>query len=153
MNEFVHRYPRNFHFNYRNVILAKESFKKCSPRYDHFASAGFFYSNGFLQCCACPLRLHNWMNLKNPLIAHSILSPDCPFLLKEKGPLFVFETIHNYRADWDGDSFTCSICFAKYIDTFLDCGHLYCSSCLTQLKSCPLCKREILHYVSNSTSL
>lgn len=45
------------------------------------------------------------------------------------------------------NTFTCSICMDRLVDTFLDpCGHLACERCLTRvnnLTSCPTCRREL----------
>lgn len=44
-------------------------------------------------------------------------------------------------------AFTCSICMDRLVDTFLDpCGHLACERCLSRvsdLSSCPMCRRQL----------
>jgi hypothetical protein len=37
----------------------------------------------------------------------------------------------------------CSVCMDKKKDQSLDCGHLYCSDCVTKLENCPTCRAEI----------
>ena len=145
------RFPRNYNFFYRhNANAAKKSFQKYTPKFRHFASAGFYYSGGRLHCCSCSLKLQNWSRVWNPLIAHSILNPECPFLLRTKGPVFIQNLLKTHLPDWDKESFLCKICYSQYIDKFLQCGHLFCSTCLKKLKSCPMCQRSIDHYAADS---
>ena len=148
----MHRYPKSYDF-YQNSHLAEETFINFSPQFDSFAAAGFYFSRGFLYCCGCPLRIRDWMDIKNPLIVHSILSPNCSFLLREKGPLFTHDVGHTYVRDWSADTFTCVICYARYIDSVLSCGHVYCSTCLRKLESCPLCKYPVSQYATNSAGI
>jgi stress response protein SCP2 len=37
----------------------------------------------------------------------------------------------------------CSICFEDDCDTYLNCGHRFCSSCATKLSTCPFCRSNI----------
>ena len=144
------RFPKNYNFFKHNVNSAKRSFQNIIPKSIRFARAGFYYLNGRIHCCACSLKLHNWFKIGNPMIAHAILSPNCPFLLREKGSLFVHNITQTYLADWDDETLTCKICYTNYIENFLDCGHVFCSTCLKKLKSCPLCQKPIERYAIGS---
>lgn len=148
----MHRFPKNYNYE-KDDISTVETFKNFTPNFNLFAAAGFYFSRGSLYCCACSLRLRNWMSIRNPLIAHSILSPHCRFLLREKGPIFIHDVRQTYVKDWSEDTLTCVICYSRYIDNFTGCGHTYCSTCLRKLHTCPLCKYPITHYATNSTGL
>lgn len=151
----MHRYPKNviYEKNYCHMKFAELSFESFSPRFENFAAAGFYFSSGFVFCCSCSLKLRNWMKIRNPLIVHAILNPNCRFLLREKGPLFLHNLRENYVKDWDDETFTCSICYARSIENFVECGHTYCNSCLKKLDSCPLCKYPITYNATHSVGL
>ena len=148
----MHRYPKNYDY-YGNALLAEKCFDSFLPNFTPFAGAGFYFSRGFLYCCACSLRLTDWMSIKNLIITHCILNPHCPFLLKEKGSLFIYNVKQTYIKDWSADMLVCLICYSRYIDNFVSCGHMYCSCCLQKLKSCPFCKHSITYHATNSTGL
>jgi hypothetical protein len=38
----------------------------------------------------------------------------------------------------------CPICLERDKDTFLKCGHAVCKECLEDLKTCPICRKEIM---------
>jgi hypothetical protein len=38
---------------------------------------------------------------------------------------------------------TCSICLVKVVNTKIDCGHLFCVTCVINLTECPLCRKPI----------
>jgi hypothetical protein len=43
----------------------------------------------------------------------------------------------------------CSICKIKKIDTAINCGHIYCQGCISNISTCPYCR----HYIYTKTKL
>lgn len=148
-------YPKNhiLHNHWHDLNVTRRTFERFIPRFNHFAAAGFYFSRGSIHCCSCNIAFKNWLKIKNPLIAHCLLNPHCPFLLREKGLLFVYNITQNYVRDWNEDTFICSVCYECSIDKYLDCGHTFCRFCLSQVKTCPVCRQPIDKYDTNSRGL
>lgn len=111
--------------------------------FERFAAAGFFYSNGWIECCVCQLRISNWAHINDPWIIHCVKSPYCEYINRHRGHLWVHNTYKCYLRLFDYESLTCTICYVNQVDHVLTCGHVYCTLCVQNLERCPLCKRLI----------
>lgn len=107
--------------------------------FERFAAAGFFYANGWVECCVCQLRISNWAHIHDPWIIHCVQSPYCEYINRHRGCLWVHNTHINYLRLFDYDCLTCTVCYVNQVDRVLRCGHVYCSICMQILERCPLC--------------
>jgi hypothetical protein len=63
----------------------------------------------------------------------------------ENENLSYFKKYNQFGEPPEVDFKLCSICFLNERDVAINCGHLFCPSCLEQLpeKNCPICRIEI----------
>lgn len=130
----------------KNCIRSFKSFDYFEIFYN-FAEAGFYFEQkkdqGVVQCICCEVRTTDWLNIKDPLIFHSLKNPSCPFLTREFGLERIFNICENYARNFDQNTFECNICFVNQVDRFLYCGHVFCRFCLEKLENCPTCRETI----------
>lgn len=70
-----------------------------------------------------------------------ILSSDLDILIKSQK---VFKEVSIKDKSEDTETITiCEICMEKKKDRSLDCGHIFCNSCVQKCDSCPSCRVEI----------
>lgn len=140
-------------FNHRQRGLRSnlESFEQVSleKTFHVFARAGFFLFSDTVQCCECGLAIENWLQIRDPLILHSLRSPQCGFLRRHFCDLDLYDLRESYQNNWEEDIFQCKICYMNTIDCVLSCRHTFCTYCLQRCQRCPLCATPLtcdLHY-------
>jgi len=44
------------------------------------------------------------------------------------------------------DTVECKICLKNVKWILLECGHMFCASCVDKMETCPLCRKEIMYF-------
>ena len=137
------------HQSFNSFEKRLKSFSKINlqPRFARLASAGFWYNSlhNYMECHFCTARAYNFFTCNNPEVFHAKRSPECMFLRKKLGDLWIHNAINNYYPDYDEEVFLCKLCYTRKIFcVFMPCGHAVCCNAgFFPLKNCPYCKRHI----------
>lgn len=119
------------------------------------AQAGFYYLGKSDQviCFSCELGLKHWKEQDNPWEDHAKCSPNCEFLLKERGKEFVQNYMktntsvaeQEQEQEQEHNEKNCGICRENNKEVvFIPCGHVLCQICAIKIKeACPFCKCKI----------
>lgn len=120
------------------------------PQFAKLAAAGFWFnrSRNNVECLFCSANTYNFLARTNPNVFHAKLSPECMFLRRKFGDLWIDNAINNYNRDYDDDLFLCKICYVRKIFCiFRPCGHaMCCNACFFSLNKCPYCHMPIYSY-------
>jgi len=161
--EFVTFKSRLDTFKFWPVALKQKDFQ--------LAEAGFLYLNkgDIVKCFCCDGSVNSWDPKDEPWIEHARWFPHCTFLLSTKGYNYVNKIQEDKKANLlyknkkqdellvhpvkenktVQNNLLCQICCEQIIGmVYLPCGHVYsCPSCTTVLKSCPVCRKNIIHVI------
>jgi len=143
---------------------------------DNLASAGFFYTGRLdrAACHTCGIVLGDWKDDDDPWQEHAKHSTNCSFVLLHKGREFVaqYDCAEEDEIAEDtvdaGETITCDLaalnlkseekkcvtCMENAIQILTTpCGHFVsCKDCVTSLKRCALCRRQITGYIRAFTA-
>lgn len=141
------------------IRLAYNSFEKrlrsfskvdLRPRFAQLASAGFWfnYARNTVDCHFCSAHAYNFLSDKDPNIFHAKTSPDCMFIRRKFGDVWIDNALNNYYTSYNEHDFLCKICLVRKIFCFFrPCGHaVCCKACFFSLDYCPYCKQGIRSY-------
>lgn len=120
------------------------------PRFAKLAAAGFWYypTRNLVQCHYCNAHAYSFLSHRDPNIFHAKTSPDCMFLRRKFGDLWINNAINNFSRDYEDESFLCKICCVRKIFCiFKPCGHaMCCDVCFFSIENCPYCTADIHSY-------
>lgn len=141
-----------FRRGYNTLGKRLESFSNVNlaPRFAKLASAGFRFnsSQNCVECHFCYTRDYNFLSTRDPNVFHAKTCPDCMYLRRKVGDLWIDNVVNNSYRDYDEELFLCKICYLKKIFCiFKPCGHAVCCNvCFFSLNKCPYCKIPIYAY-------
>ncbi|AAC97724.1 ORF MSV248 putative inhibitor of apoptosis protein (IAP), similar to Orgyia pseudotsugata NPV GB:U75930 [Melanoplus sanguinipes entomopoxvirus] len=110
---------------------------------NRLCEAGFFYTNigDITVCFNCGLKIKNWLYYNDPWIEHSKWSPNCNYIIFNKGKKFI-----NFAKNFKHQLlYNCIICNENNISYILKpCGHAStCYECSYKIYKCPVCYNTI----------
>lgn len=117
------------------------------PRFARLAAAGYCYDSKRkrVHCHYCFFTEENFLTYIDPFILHAKRNPNCKFLRKTKGDIWIDNACRNKRTSYEEGLFICRICAMRNIRCiFNPCGHaLACDICVNTLSHCLYCNEEV----------
>lgn len=114
----------------------------------YLAKNGFFFTllNSAIQCAFCRVIVGNISTGVDINRIHKIMSSKCLFITDDEkaGNLKIVKKIIIPNTT-DNVQVQCKICLVHEINIVLNCGHFFCSDCLSKsnIKMCPHCRSGI----------